>query len=81
MHLGGFIIRICHDARSPERQIHILGLLQYTRIFQTCFIFFAILHTWLALKFVCAMQKGVRFESWLDTDYRDVFNCFLTSPR
>jgi len=21
MHLVGFIIRICHDARSPERQI------------------------------------------------------------
>jgi len=23
VHLVGFIIRICHDARSPERQIHV----------------------------------------------------------
>jgi len=22
MHLVGFIVRICHDARSPERQIY-----------------------------------------------------------
>ena len=26
MHLGGFVIRIYHDARSPERQKSIFGL-------------------------------------------------------
>jgi len=27
VHLVGFIIRIYHDARSPERQIYLIGLL------------------------------------------------------
>jgi hypothetical protein len=36
-----------------KTRVQIPGLLQY--IFQMCSIFFAILHAWLALKFVCAM--------------------------
>jgi len=38
VNLVGFIIRICHDARSPERQIQI-GFcihLMMNRVIQTC---------------------------------------------
>jgi len=31
VHLVGFIIRICHDARSPERQINISVLIIPTK--------------------------------------------------
>ena len=31
MHLVGFIIRICHDARSPERQICIVKCMSLIR--------------------------------------------------
>ena len=34
MHLVGFIIRIYHDARSPERQIHTVGW-QYVQLVET----------------------------------------------
>ena len=36
VHLGGFIIRMYHDARSPERQIkkyiHFLKYVRYSRV-------------------------------------------------
>jgi len=50
VHLVGFIIRIYHDARSPERQIRILVISQFSELFY--FWGFSFSRMWLGVRLV-----------------------------
>ena len=55
MHLVGFIVRIYHDARSPERQIHKITVLRYWHYItvQRCRYKFVAVYTYCVYKHLC----------------------------
>jgi hypothetical protein len=66
VHLVGFIIRLCHDARSHERQIHFIKLLAVVRVHDMnhSFLLLAIPEVkWLDLD-PCRITSGWRVFQW-----------------